>query len=551
MPLIANAASLTVCPAGPPVCDYRTIQSAVDAADDGDSIKIAGGVYTDVSTRPRQDYFSGTITQVVYITKSLTLQGGYTTAFTDPPDPEAHPTTLDAQERGRALYVAAMYIDGAYANMTVTVEGLRLTGGNATGLGGGYWPHDYPDGGGVYVFYATAIFRNNQIFSNTAALGFGGGFFALGGSNIVLAFNQVYNNTAENGGGGIFLEDNPNVTLVDNQIYSNSARAGCGIELFRSDNSVLTGNYIFNNTGGWYNGGIYINASSNITLASNFVYGNAVDYEGGGIGIFGSKVTLMDNQVLSNTAGSSGGGGGINLSYSPTSTLRNNRVLNNTAGQNGGGVQIVDSQNVTISQNIISLNSAAWHGGGISLEYSSDVLNNNLITDNQAGIQGNGLYIQASSAQLLNNTIAHNLGLGESGIYVTWGNPAVTIYPSTVWLTNTILVSHTVGISVTENSTATLEATLWGAGDWANTTDWGGAGSISTGTINLWGNPAFVAPEIGDYHLGPGSAAIDAGVATGVKTDLDGRPRPLIHGYDLGAYEFGYLVYLPSVGKQE
>ena len=31
-------------------------------------------------------------------------------------------------------------------------------------------------------------------------------------------------------------------------------------------------------------------------------------------------------------------------------------------------------------------------------------------------------------------------------------------------LTNTILVSHTVGISVSVGSTATLEATLWGSG---------------------------------------------------------------------------------------
>jgi hypothetical protein len=52
-----------------------------------------------------------------------------------------------------------------------------------------------------------------------------------------------------------------------------------------------------------------------------------------------------------------------------------------------------------------------------------------------------------------------------------------------VAVTNTILVSHTVGIRVTAGNTATLEATLWGSGPWANDTDWGGAGTVITGTL--------------------------------------------------------------------
>jgi len=35
---------LTVCPAGPPDCDYAVIQDAVDAAADGDIIKVATGI---------------------------------------------------------------------------------------------------------------------------------------------------------------------------------------------------------------------------------------------------------------------------------------------------------------------------------------------------------------------------------------------------------------------------------------------------------------------------------------------------------------------------
>jgi hypothetical protein len=114
-----------------------------------------------------------------------------------------------------------------------------------------------------------------------------------------------------------------------------------------------------------------------------------------------------------------------------------------------------------------------------------------------------------------------------------------------VWLTNTVLVSQTTGITVAEGSTATMSGTLW----YGNAADWGGAGTL-THTGDITGPPAFVDANAGDYHIGPGSAAINRGVAAGVATDKDGRPRD--PWPDLGAYEFaGPLTdtYLPVIVK--
>ncbi len=434
----APTAELHVCPSG---CDYSSVQAAVDAANPDDVIKVAQGEYTDIHQR-------GGITQVVYISKTVILRGGYTTTNWDTPDPGANPTTLDAQGLGRVLYITG--------DISPTIAGLHLTGGDAVGLGGDPWGDA---GGGVYVIGAVAT----------------------------LSGNDIYNNTAGSGGGGVFL----------------------GID---SNNATLSGNDIYNNTANW-SGGVCVWGSDDAMLSSNHIYSNAANLDAGGVFLGG---------------------------YSDNVTLSGNDVHNNTAGDDGGGV-LVRTDDATLSSNHIYGNTANDDGGGIQLDLSDDVtLDNNVIADNQANDNGSGLYVRISTADLRHNTIARNTGGDGSGIHITDNNSAVT-------LTNNILVSHTVGITVTAGNTATLESTLWGSNAWANDTDRGGAGTINT-TNDYTGDPAFVNPTGGDYHIGAGSAAIDQGVNAGVTTDIDGDSRPIGAGYDIGADEFTLRhIYLPLV----
>jgi PKD repeat protein len=167
------------------------------------------------------------------------------------------------------------------------------------------------------------------------------------------------------------------------------------------------------------------------------------------------------------------------------------------------------------------------------LRQSDAFLENDLVVDNRANVSGSGLYIWTSSPRLRHTTIARNSGGDGSGIYVTDNR----ITYSTVGFTNTIIVSHTLGITVAAGNTVALEATLWGTDTWANDTDWGGAGNISTGTINIRKAPAFEDPAGGDYHITVDSAALDEGVNAGVSTDVDDEPRPMRSGYDIGADE--------------
>ena len=61
------------------------------------------------------------------------------------------------------------------------------------------------------------------------------------------------------------------------------------------------------------------------------------------------------------------------------------------------------------------------------------------------------------------------------------------------------------------------------------------------------GNPAFVSPATGDYHIGHDSAAIDRGMDTWLTIDIDGDGPPIGPLPDLGADEAWRRVFLPLV----
>jgi uncharacterized repeat protein (TIGR01451 family) len=384
----------TVCPAGPPDCTYTVIQDAVDAASEGDVIKVAAGTYSQMVER-------GELAQVVYLNKTVTIRGGYTAPdFSEPSDPEANPTTLDAHSSGRALYITG--------NISPTIEGLRMTRGVALRRGGG-----------VYVDGSHATLRRNIVFDN---------------------------------------------------------RAG----------------------------------------------------EGGGIALYNSDADLRENVVVSNynTSSGLGVGAGVYLQDS-NALLRGNSIISNTTSigsRYGGGLYLYRSD-ATLDGNVISFNNA-YRGAGLFLDSSAPTLVNNVIADNSSLLVGGALIMRDSSPRLLHNTIARNTAGWGYGVYL-WGDG------NTMWLTNTIFVSHTVGIGVWSGNTAYLESTLWhGNGD-----DWSGDGAIYHNN-DYTGDPAFVDPGAGDYHIRLGSAARDKGMDAGVYADMDGEPRPAGLGYDLGADEF-------------
>jgi len=496
-----------------PISACRTLQYAVDVADAGDVIKIASGVYTGINHH-------GGLAQVVYVSKTLTIQGGYTTTNWITPDFAANLAIVDAEGQGRGLYI----IGDISVTISVTIEGLLVTNGDATGIGD--WWSGENQGGGMYVITATIMANRILLADNTADDG-GGAY--LGNSVAEIRDSAIFSNTTDSTGGGLSVSENSAVTLTGNTVSHNTSNTrvsnqGGGLSLDRSKATLISNTFSSNrNNGG---GGVCLNWGADAVLIGNtFISNTAI--EGGGLYVSSADVVLSSNTFIANSAELGGGLWLIGSSHQVT--VADNLITGNTASVVGGGVY-VERSNAVLERNLIARNTADY-GGGLALITNCDAaLVNNVVSENQGTHEGSGIGIYDSRPRLSHNTVARNIG--GSGIYVSgyWGSSDVVI-------SNTILVSHTMGITVAAGDTVRMEATLWGDGIWANGRDWDGAGTILTGTHNYWGDPAFVNPGAGDYHIRASSAAVDKGLDAGVNEDIDGTPRPIGYGYDIGADE--------------
>ena len=94
---------------------------------------------------------------MVYISKTVIIRAGYTSAFSEPPNPDVNATIFNAQQQGRVFHI--------FGNIAPMLEGLRLTGGRAPGT--------VSFGGGVYVDQVAARLSKCHIYGNEAEMGGG------------------------------------------------------------------------------------------------------------------------------------------------------------------------------------------------------------------------------------------------------------------------------------------------------------------------------------------------------------------------------------------
>ncbi len=373
-------------------------------------------------------------------------------------------------------------------DITPTLDGFVITRGNASNAA-----TDAGHGGGIYSANAEPVIQNNILTNN------------VGYSGTVWVWGR---------GAGVYLYRAAASALISgNQILSNTASLtvtgeGGGLYIYGSD-ATIRNNLIQDNVGSRYGGGLYVLQGSPRVL-NNEIRANRAGRNAGGIyvGNFPASPLIQGNLIVGNSTGPGWNGGGILISGKITLTLIANRILSNTAGTSAG-IGLATSSYFTVANNIIAHN----NNGGIRM------------------------WENTRYGLIANNTIVFNTGT-EGGIRLAYGNITPT-------LVNNIVVSNTYGIRAHANASGTLDYNdVWG-----NTTlDYDLPGALGPGNHDLQSDPLLAAPDRDDYHLRASSPCVDAGTIVPIATDMDGDPRPLGAGYDLGADESMLkYVYLPLV----
>ncbi|MBO0859818.1 MAG: hypothetical protein J2P21_15410, partial [Chloracidobacterium sp.] len=260
-----------------PSAQHPTIQSAIDAADYGDTVLVAPGTY------PEHIDFKG---------KAITV----TSESGRPED-----TIID----GGDAYPVVSFISGEGRGSTI--NGFTLQNGRAA-----LW------GGGVNVQGSSPTITNNVIRNNQACQG--GGVGILSGSPLIqrntITSNIIFcsGSGGIGGGVGIGIEGASFVEILDNVISNNVSdnglgNSGGGIYMYGTGGPIIKRNIIRGNSVDGWGGGIWLVLVTDAVIVQNLITGNHA-YEGGGlywiVGEPGAKLvnnTIADNDAVSNGSG--------------------------------------------------------------------------------------------------------------------------------------------------------------------------------------------------------------------------------------------------------
>jgi hypothetical protein len=519
--------------------DFATIQAALDAASDGDTVLVAAGEYvidTPIDPNRFHDSEDSQTPDVKNIVLRSLLGHELTTIrfSATPADPDR----------------ASVFIFENGEGPTSAVEGFTVTAGQGTvvgneRVGGGFlirngasprlkdcvvqnnllyevwdqdpcWPLVPSFGGGLFVDAARPELTGLRVVGNRATEGAGLVVRDASPTLVDCEFNsnEGYYGTSDcgyggYGGGGYFL--NSTVTLDRCQFVENDAGSAGGLML-RDCTATLTECTISRNTCATYGGGLVTSGESvfrNCRVVNNYVspynFGGA-----GGVSAIGG--TFIDCEIRSNRGEYAGG-----ISCRDTH-LTGCVIADNYADRSGGGI---DCHDAVLEACYISGNFAEYWGGGVKSQ-GATTFTNCVITKNQVvdDVERGGSGVCASdSPRFFNCTISQNSFLPE-------GSPIraeVVFLPSSTPVMTNCIVWPDVVLSDPLASPAITFSIISGQTLWP-------------GNRNTNLDPAFV--SVDDLRPQDSSPALNNGTAVDAPaTDILGNSRGCDGAVDIGAYD--------------
>jgi len=224
--------------------DQPTIQQAIAAAQNGDTVLVGPGTYTE-----NIDFQGKAIT--------VTSSGG------------ASVTTIDGGNK--ATVVSFHTAEGPNS----VLSGFTITNGTSSFEGAGIFINSASptienntitanhgcQGNGIAVAFASPVIKNNTISNNTATTcsgGDGGGISVRGTGSVQILNNTITGNQIPGGGdgGGIGLNGAGTPTISGNTIQRNSVfNDGGGISMINHNDAIIVQNLITDNSSRSGNGG--------------------------------------------------------------------------------------------------------------------------------------------------------------------------------------------------------------------------------------------------------------------------------------------------------
>lgn len=279
---------------------------------------------------------------------------------------------------------------------------------------------------------------------------------------------------------------------------------------------------------------------------------------GGCVAIFGPNASLTNNTIsngYTTAAVALPNGTGVYVAATGA-VVSGNQITGNFASAGDGGGVFVDGGSAVISGNVLSSNLATegykGYGGGLAARNANITIANNVITLNQAFGAGDGYCTDGScnatageahggGVSLVGCTgrVADNLITGNSSAGTALSPGATALGRS-----GGLYVKDGPGLVLVNNTIADNTAT----GTTADSPEYEVAGTgVPTAANNIVSHlgdavdPAFLDRANGDYQLDSASPYIDAGDDSAVlpgETDVEGSPRKRGLHVDAGAYEY-------------
>lgn len=249
--------------------DFPTIQAAIDASGDGDTVLVQPGEYFE---NLRFNGKSIVLTSRFYLSGSAEDVAGTIINGSQP----SHPDTASC----------ILIVDGE--SPSTVVQGFTLTGGKGTRWLDPHGAGTFTEGGGILAEGTSPviqfnIIRDNVITNTTAVVSNGGGGIRCGDGDPVIRNNWIHHNVGRYGGGIV-------LNYCAGRIYNNVV-------------SYNEGGQDFGGAGLWFTG---TNTQTVVEVFNNTIVRNtclgtgSYGGKGGGIFVFSIKIEARNNIIWGN-----------------------------------------------------------------------------------------------------------------------------------------------------------------------------------------------------------------------------------------------------------